>query len=158
MRRTSAALLTTVLAAGAVATASAPAQAAPLPPATAKIHAVSPVALPGAQDRAMVSATFSCTGRISHLWVSAKQGPGDLTQEGSSSLARAWYQSSLDGVVKCDGRRHTRIVQIQRVKGDLKQGRAYVQVCLVTGNTPEEMQEGSGGFASDMRYRWVYEL
>ena len=140
MRRTSAARLTTVLA------------------ATAKIHAVSPVALPGAQDEALVSATFNCAGRYSHLWVSAEQGPGDPTQEGSSEIARAWYQTSIDNTVTRDGKRHTRIVQLQRTKGDLHEGRAYVQVCLLTADTMADMQEGRGGFASDVRYRWVYEL
>ena len=33
-----------------------------------------------------------------------------------------------------------------------------MQVCLLTADTMADMQEGRGGFASDVRYRWVYEL
>lgn len=131
------------------------------PTPTAKVISVSKVYLVNGQP--LVSGTYRCTGRLSHLWVSSKQGKGDLTQEGSGAMARSWYQRTWDNKLKCDGVRHTRIFRLEPTEGGTGRVRAkhrsYVQFCLLTGNKPADFQEGgSSSFASSQRYRDVTKL
>ena len=102
-----------------------------------------------------VTGIYSCTGPTSHLWVSAKQGRGDLSQEGSGALARAWWQRTYDNRLDCDGQSHTFTARLKptgdtgklipRGKGGRK---AWVQFCLAT-------DESDAGFDSIMRWRGV---
>jgi len=132
------------------------ASAAPAP--TAEVISVSKVRL--IDGKPFIAGTYRCTGKLSHLWVSAKQGRGDLSQEGSGADARAWWDRTKDNRVKCDGRKHTTLVRLWRRddSGRLRpepRGRlAWVQFCLLTANTPEDLGEG-GAFASNMHWRHV---
>ena len=128
---------------------------------TASVISVSKVYLDNGKP--MVAATYRCTGRLSHLWVSSKQGPGDLTQEGSGATARSWYQRTWDNTkVVCNGKQQTALFKMRptgdtgRVRADR---RAYVQFCLLTANRPSGFEEGgNSSFASNMRYRQVRNL
>ena len=127
---------------------------------TATVVSVSKVYL--VDGRPMVAGTYRCTGRLSHLWVSAKQGKGDLTQEGSGAKARSWYQRTWDNTVQCDGKQHTRLFRMDPT-GDTgrvhAKRRAYVQFCLLTANRRAGFAEGgNAAFASNMRYRAVNKL
>jgi hypothetical protein len=106
-----------------------------------------------------VTGTYKCFGgRPIHLWVSVKQGGPDPTAEGSSSTVDAWYDTniSMDVYVKCDGRWHTRTVKLGahptdftgRELGLLKNGKAWLQFCLVAGE-----DEANALLAS--KSRWV---
>jgi hypothetical protein len=76
-----------------------------------------------------------------HLWVSVKQGGPDPTAEGSSSTVKAWYDTNIsqDVAVRCNGRWQTTTVDLGRHPTDfsgrplgyLKNGRAWLQFCLV---------------------------
>lgn len=155
MRKTmglAAAALTT---AGFAATAT-PAMAA-TPAANAKVVSVSPVELVG--TKVLVAGSYNCVGTYHHLWVSAKQGPGDLTQEGSSSIAKSWYDVTLDNTmapetkVICDGKTRTIVVSLLRQKGNLHKGRVYVQFCLIAAN---KANGSDGVLSSNMHYRWAH--
>jgi len=156
-------VLTVAMAALTVGVTSAPADARPdaRERPTASVISVSSVYL--VDGKPMVVATYRCTGRLSHLWVSSKQGPGDMTQEGSGALARSWYQRTWDNTkVNCDGKQHTAVFKMGptgdtgRVRADR---RAYVQFCLLTANRPSGFEEGgNSSFASNMRYRRVHVL
>ena len=137
----------------------APAATAAVAP-TAEVLSVSKVRL--IDGKPYVAGTYRCTGKLSHLWVSAKQGKGDLSQEGSGVQSRAWWDKTKDNRLKCDGAWHTALVQLYRAVEDTGRlrpepegGLAWVQFCLAAGNTPEQMDEGSGGFASNMHWRHV---
>ena len=90
-----------------------------------------------------VKGTYRCWGPSSsmHLWVSVKQGGPDPRAEGSSSTVDAWYDTNVSGDVRvrCDGDWHTKAVQLGRHTSDasgrplgyLKDGRAWLQFCLV---------------------------
>jgi hypothetical protein len=127
---------------------------------TARVISVSKVYL--VDGRPMVTGTYKCTGRLSHLWVSAKQGRGNLAQEGSGAIARSWYQRTWDNKVNCNGKRHTAIFRLRPTgdTGRLRDGRrAWVQFCLLTANRPDGFEEGgNSSFASNMRYRRVRTL
>jgi hypothetical protein len=131
---------------------------APVP--TAQVISVSKVYLVKGQP--LVSGTYRCTGRLSHLWVSSKQGKGDLTQEGSGAMSRSWYQRTWDNKLQCDGMRHTRIFRLEPTgnTGRVRAAhRSYVQFCLLTGNKPADFEEGgSSSFSSSQRYRDVTKL
>jgi hypothetical protein len=129
-----AAALTT---AGFAATATPAMAATPAP--SAKVISVSPAELRG--DQVYVAGSYRCTGKYHHLWVSVKQGPGDLTQEGSSSIAKSWYDRTYDNTmapdstVKCDGRTHAVLARLLHQKGrQVWKGRVYLQFCLLAGN------------------------
>jgi hypothetical protein len=127
---------------------------------TAEVISVSKVYL--VNGTPMVAGTYKCTGRLSHLWVSAKQGKGDLTKEGSGAKARSWYQRTYDNVVDCDGQRHSRLFKMAPT-GDTGRvrpaRRAYVQFCLLTANSRGGFEEGgNSSFASNMKYRNVQVL
>lgn len=102
-----------------------------------------------------VTGVYSCIGPMSHLWVSAKQGRGDLSEEGSGAKARAWWQRTHDNKLTCDGKSHTITVRLKPT-GDTgkliptgKGGRrAWVQFCLAT-------DESDAGFDSIMKHRQV---
>ena len=92
-----------------------------------------------------VRGTYKCFGgEPIHLWVSVKQGGPDPTAEGSSSTVKAWYDTNVsqDVWVRCDGRWHTRTVRLERWETDftgrplgyLKNGKAWLQFCLVAGD------------------------
>ena len=90
------------------------------------------------------------------LWVSAKQvksGKRDkrLTKEGSSKVAKAWWQSHRNPFV-CNGSSHTARFTIDKVepgsKGKLKKGRAWVQFCVTKG-------EGDAGALILSKSGWV---
>ena len=147
MRR---AMAVAVLGLAAVAGAAAPASAAT---GTGVIFSASNVYLTG--GKAVVSATYRCTGGPSHLWVSAKQGPGPLHDEHSSQIARVWWQHTYENVISCDGTRHTALFPIERTKGTIHEGRAWVQVCLVIGGSETQQPDA---FSSNMRYRDVVTL
>jgi hypothetical protein len=128
---------------------------------TASVISVSKVYV--VDGKPMVAATYRCTGRLSHLWVSAKQGRGDLTEEGSGARARSWYQRTWDNTkVICNGRQHTALFTMRPTgdTGRMRAGhRAYVQFCLLTANRRSGFEEGgNSSFASNMRYRQVHRL
>jgi hypothetical protein len=106
----------------------------------------------------MVSGTYKCTGKFSHLWVSSKQGTGNLRHEGSGGKARSWYQRTWDNKLNCNGKRHTKLFPMDPTgnTGAVRTNRrAYVQFCLLTGNTRQQLRDGSGAFKSNMEYRQV---
>jgi hypothetical protein len=112
-----------------------------------------------------VTGSYKCFGgQPIHLWVSVKQGGPDPTAPGSSRTVDAWYDTniSLDVYVKCDGKWHTRTVQLgahpvanyptdaetdppTRPLDLLHNGKAWLQFCLV--------DEQNGLLAS--KSRWV---
>ncbi len=106
---------------------------------------------PGAT--ATVRARYTCEDGF-HLWVSAKQvadrsRDAILEQEGSSQHAAGYLQSHpAPEAYTCDGRWHTdtfTIDTLERGKGELRKGEAWVQFCLV----------GATAFVSDMEYLHV---
>jgi hypothetical protein len=138
-----------------------PAEAA-APTLSAQVVSVSKVHLIG--RRPYVAGSYSCTGTYTHLWVSAKQGKGDLTEEGSGRHARAWWERTKDQKLNCDGDVHTIVVRLRRTQQTAHTGRlipeprgrkAYVQFCLVIGNQPDLSDAFPDGFSSDMHYRSV---
>jgi hypothetical protein len=115
-----------------------------------------------------VRGTYRCWGPSDemHLWVSVKQGGPDPTLEGSSATVKAWYDTNVsqDVRVKCDGKWHTRTVELGRQKlanypddppntapsrklGYLKEGKGWLQFCLVPPSPTGDI------FAS--KSRWV---
>ncbi len=142
----------------------APAVASEVRPAAPSADVVSVSRVYLDDGRPMVAGTYRCTGRLTHLWVSVKQGGRNLDQEGSGAKARSWYQRSWDNKrVRCDGREHTEVYRLRPTGGDtgrLRAGRrAYVQFCLLTANRPSGFGEGgNSSFASNMRYRRVTAL
>src|SRR4051812_26835030 len=144
----------TAIAAGSVLT---PATAA-APTPTAHVGSVSKVRLIGGHP--YVAGTYSCTGKVSHLWVSAKQGKGDLSQEGSGAQARSWFDRTKDNRLTCDGKEHTAVVRLfHRDGGRLvpePRGRlAWVQFCLLTANSMKDLGGPDSAFSSNMHYRHV---
>ena len=137
----------------------APAHAGGQSQPTAEVISVGKVQL--IDGKPFVAATYRCTGALSHLWVSAKQGGKNLDDEGSGAKARAWWQRTMDNKVVCDDNARTILVRL-RPTGDTGMlrpdgRRAWVQFCLLTANTPEEFEEGGSSFASNMRFRDVIE-
>ncbi|WP_121194226.1 hypothetical protein [Motilibacter peucedani] len=99
-------------------------------------------------DSAEVRAKYRCSPgtEMTHVWVSVKQGPGDLTQEGSSAIAKAYYDTNVAGtepVLTCDGKWKflTTTVLRHTDKDALQAGEAYVQFCLYAGRG--EVVEGA---------------
>jgi hypothetical protein len=92
---------------------------------------------------ATVRARYICPEGF-HLWVSAKQSENGrpdqrLRLEGSSQVAAAWLQSHpTPDTFTCDGKWHTGTFQIDTAEqgfGELEQGQAWVQFCLIGENT-----------------------
>jgi hypothetical protein len=86
------------------------------------------------------------------LWISAKQvasGKKDLalTQEGSSQISAAWWQSHRNPV-ECDGRWHKTTFTLDTVEPGSKgtfvdDGNAYIQFCVTKG---EELTLSESGW------------
>jgi hypothetical protein len=109
---------------------------------------------------AYVTARYTCSGGIPHLWVSVKQaesrGPDRLLkEEGSSGYAVAYSQSHPTAEVTCDGKWRTQTFTVDQTEivpwspvpvghGTLEAGQAYVQFCLV--------DESNGTLAFSMSY------
>jgi hypothetical protein len=127
-------------------------------PASAKVLAVTRVYVQ-ADGTPFVSGTYQCTGKFTHLWVSVKQGKGNLRHEGSGSKSRSWYQNTWDQKLNCDGKTHTRVFTLAPTgdTGKVRIGhRAYVQFCMVMANHRKDLgPHGHPAFDSNMRYRHV---
>jgi hypothetical protein len=128
--------------------------------ATAEVVAVSGVYLNNGMP--VVSGTYKCKAKFSHLWVSSKQGGGGLRQEGSGETARSWYQRTWDQKLNCDGKKHTRLFTLQPTgdTGAIHTGHhVYLQFCLVTANKRSALgPKGHPAFDSNMRFRQVHVL
>ncbi|MDQ2750232.1 MAG: hypothetical protein M3Y44_12020 [Actinomycetota bacterium] len=110
---------------------------------------------------ATVLAKYRCWGgnENTHLWVSLKQGGGiegktaaELAQlEGTSALARAWYDTNVVDPAKvtinCNGRWHVHEYTVAREKGTLERGSAFLQFCLFDSTADPTGQDLSYGFA-----------
>jgi hypothetical protein len=106
------------------------------------------------RSTAVLKVTYQCS-RGTTLWISAKQLANGrrssiLTKEGSSRVARAWFQSHRNPIT-CDGKSHTGVFALDKVepgsKGRLKakgahnRGMAYIQFCVTV---PPTTQNGEG--------------
>ncbi|MGY1753045.1 hypothetical protein [Blastococcus sp. SYSU D01042] len=136
---------------------------APAPPRAPEIGFVTPIAwtTPWKADSVQVLGTYRCWGgEPIHLWVSVKQGGPNPTVEGSSTTVDAWYDTNIsqDVAVTCNGRWQTKLVTLgrhpvanypgdfadpqvpppppTRPLGYLKNGKAWLQFCLVAGEEP----------------------
>lgn len=89
---------------------------------------------------ATVTARYVCTTEF-HLWVSAKQAEGGqpdkaMQEEGSGAASEAWLESHPQNFT-CDGEWHTGsfvITADEQGHGELEQGQAWVQFCLVSAD------------------------
>jgi hypothetical protein len=140
---TIAALVTTVVAVtGAIATAA--------PTGKLDSQVIGNVAIdPNDSTVAYVTARYICEGGAgAHVWASVKQAESGLpeqwlTEEGSGGRAAeegAWSHSHRHSVV-CDGQWHVGTFTVDQVEwgaGDLQQGQAWVQFCVIPpGGDPE---------------------
>jgi hypothetical protein len=165
MRRTTAGLITGVTLAAGMAGVPATAQAATYHPP--KIAWVQNAYTHGAT--ATVQAKYRCYGgnKNTHLWVSLKQGRkisamslADLTKsEGTSRIARAWYDNNLprgrqDNQINCDGTWNVQTYTMAREKGHLRAGKAFLQFCLFDSTTnPDPEADPGPGFV--FRYKFI---
>jgi hypothetical protein len=108
---------------------------------------------------AYVTARYICEGGDgAHVWVSVKQAASGspeqwLTEEGSGGRAAAegaWSHSHRNSVV-CNGQWNVATFTVDQEEwgdGDLKQGQAWVQFCVIPpGGDPE-----AGGITWSMRF------
>ena len=108
---------------------------------------------------AYVTARYICEGGAgAHVWASVKQAESGLpeqwlTEEGSGERAAregAWSHSHRNSVT-CDGQWHVGTFTVDQDEwggGDLKQGQAWVQFCVIPpGGNPE-----AGGITWSMRF------
>jgi hypothetical protein len=103
-----------------------------------------------------VTARYICEGgEGAHVWVSAKQAESRrpekwLREEGSGAASAAWSHSHAN-TVTCDGKWHVDTFVINQDEwgwGELKQGQAWVQFCVIPpGGDPE-----AGGITWSMRF------
>jgi hypothetical protein len=114
-----------------------------------------------AGNHAFVHAVYRCYGgnQNTHIWVSVKQGPKisamTLKQlnhaEGTSQIARAWYDTNTTDPQKvyviCDGTWQHQTFRLTKEKGQLHRGHAYVQFCLFDSHADPNGQDLSKGFA-----------
>ena len=108
---------------------------------------------------AYVTARYICEGGDgAHVWVSAKQAESArpeqwLTEEGSGEASAAWSHSHAN-TVTCDGNWHVDTFTINQEEwgwGDLQQGQAWVQFCVIPpGEDPE-----SGAITWSMRFATI---
>ena len=96
---------------------------------------------------AYVTARYICEGGAgAHVWTSVKQAESGLpeqwlTEEGSGARAAeegAWSHSHRASVT-CDGQWHVDTFTVDQVEwgaGDLKQGQAWVQFCVIPPGAP----------------------
>jgi hypothetical protein len=91
---------------------------------------------------AYVTARYICEGGAgSHTWASVKQAESRLpeqwlTEEGSGAATEAWSHSHRNPVT-CDGQWHVGTFVVDQVEwgwGELAQGQAWVQFCIITPN------------------------
>ena len=96
---------------------------------------------------AYVTARYVCQGGPgAHVWMSAKQAESRLpetwlTAEGSGALAAAWSHSHRNAVT-CDGQWHTATFTIDQEEwgqGELEQGHAWVQFCVIPSTGEEDI-------------------
>jgi len=128
------------------------ASAAPVAPAATtdpQIRWTGPVAWVSHGDTASVIGIYRCSAPLEemHLWVSLKQGGPDPTAPGSSSTVNAWYDTNIsqDVAVTCNGKWQVAKVDLGRHPtdfggrplGTLKNGKAWLQFCLVQGTDEE---------------------
>ena len=165
MRRTTAGLIAGATITAGFAVAPAPAQAADYRPP--KIDWVQNAYTHGAT--ATVQARYRCSGgnENTHLWVSLKQGRkisamtiGELLQsEGTSQIARAWYDTNVprgrqDNALNCDGTWNIQTYTLAREKGHLRVGKAFLQFCLFDSTTADQPEDDPGpGFV--FRYKFM---
>jgi hypothetical protein len=111
--------------------------------------------------KASVRAVYRCWGgnEGTHLWVSLKQGGGirgksahQLSKmEGTSKIARAWYDTNVVNprkvTINCNGRWHVHRYTVKREKGTLRDGRAFLQFCLFDSHSDPTGKDLSKGFA-----------
>jgi hypothetical protein len=111
--------------------------------------------------KATVRAVYRCWGgnEGTHLWVSLKQGGGirgksaqQLSKmEGTSEIARAWYDTNVVNprkvTINCNGRWHVHRYTVKREKGTLRKGRAFLQFCLFDSHSDPTGEDLSKGFA-----------
>jgi hypothetical protein len=111
---------------------------------------------------ASLTARYICEGgEGAHVWASVKQAESGLpeqwlTEEGSGARAAeegAWSHSHRNAAV-CDGQWHVGTFTVDQVEwgsGELKQGQAWVQFCVIPpGGDPE-----AGGITWSMRFAAV---
>lgn len=123
-------------------------------------------------DTASLRAKYRCWGgdEGTHLWVSLKQGGkiNDYTadelsnMEGTSALAKTWYQShpgddpGTTGIT-CDGDWQYQRFTVSRTKGHLKRHhKAFLQFCLFDSHADPTGQDLSHGFAYDYKFVRVH--
>jgi opacity protein-like surface antigen len=116
-------------------------------------------------DRASLVAKYRCYGgnEGTHLWVSLKQGGGitgktdeELSQlEGTSQLARAWYDTNVVDpttvTLTCNGRWQVQRYTVGREKDQLRRGTAFMQFCLFDSTADPAGEDLSYGFAYEYR-------
>lgn len=115
--------------------------------------------------KATVLAVYRCWGgnENTHLWVSLKQGGGikgkslkKLSKmEGTSKLARAWYDTNVVDpskvTINCNGKWQTHRYTVKREKGTLRNGKAFMQFCLFDSHAdPEGMSNKGFAFRYDL--------
>ena len=93
-----------------------------------------------------VDARYICEGGDgAHVWVSVKQAESrlpekGLTLEGSGGLAAAWSHSHAN-TVTCDGKWNVATFTVDQNEwgqGELEQGHAWVQFCVIPPGGTEE--------------------
>jgi hypothetical protein len=106
---------------------------------------------------AYVTARYICEGGDgAHVWASAKQAESRrpeqwLTEEGSGANSAAWSHSHAN-TVTCDGTWRVDTFTINQLEwgwGELKQGQAWVQFCVIP---PGEDPENGGAITWSMRF------
>jgi hypothetical protein len=105
---------------------------------------------------AYVTARYICEGGDgAHVWVSVKQAESRLpeqwlTEEGSGANSAAWSHSHAN-TVTCDGKWHVATFTVNQLEwgwGELKQGQAWVQFCVIPPNGDPE----GGAITWSMRF------
>ena len=108
--------------------------------------------------KATLQAVYRCWGgnEGTHLWVSLKQGGGikgkTLAQlskmEGSSKIARAWYDTNVVDPAKvtinCNGKWQVHRYTVAREKGTMRNGKAFMQFCLFDSHSDPEGMSNKG--------------
>jgi hypothetical protein len=108
---------------------------------------------------AYVMARYICEGGAgAHVWMSVKQAESGLpeqwlTEEGSGARAAeegAWSHSHRNSVT-CDGRWHVATFTVDQEEwggGELKQGQAWVQFCVIPPGAEPDVIVWSNRFAA----------
>lgn len=120
---------------------------------------------------ATVQSKYRCFGgnENTHLWVSLKQGRkisamtiAELLQsEGTSKIARAWYDTNApkgrqDSALNCDGTWKIQTYTLGREKGHLRAGKAFLQFCLFDSTAnPDPAQDPGPGFVFKYKFMKV---